>query len=407
MEFKTKTLSNGLTLIGEINENAESAAVGFFVKTGSRDETPEVNGVSHFLEHMLFKGTEKLGPLEVNRAFDDTGAQFNAFTSEECTVYYAAVLPEYLSRVIELWTQLMRPALRDADFDMEKNVIKEEIGMYKDMPSFDVIDRCRTLHFGEHPCGNSVLGSEQSIDALTAAQMRSYFESRYAPNNIVFACAGNFDCDAVFDQVEQACGDWVSHDAPRELTHSAGTKAKQREEKAGLVREHVCLISQGVSAQDPRRFAAYLLASIAGDSLGSRYYWEIVDKAMAEEASMQFGAMDGTGAFYTYVRCSSENTSGVMNTVERILAELKQGVTEDELAKAKNKVLSSLVLKNELSMGRLVDLGFNWLYLGAYRPVSADVEDIKAVTTGELRQLACELKLDDFTRLALGPVSSQ
>ncbi|MHC4745208.1 MAG: M16 family metallopeptidase, partial [Planctomycetota bacterium] len=120
MEFKKKVLDNGLHVIGELNKSAKSAAVAFCVKTGSRDETTEINGVSHYLEHMLFKGTDKLSALEVNEAFDRTGAQFNAFTSEENTVFYAAMLPEYLGEVTELWIELMRPALRDDDFDMEK-----------------------------------------------------------------------------------------------------------------------------------------------------------------------------------------------------------------------------------------------------------------------------------------------
>ena len=120
MEFKKKVLDNGLTIIGEVNEAALSAAVGFFCKTGSRDETPEISGVSHFLEHMMFKGTEKMSALEVNEAFDHLGAKFNAFTSEENTVYYAAVLPEYLQECSSLWAQLMRPSLRDEDFDIDR-----------------------------------------------------------------------------------------------------------------------------------------------------------------------------------------------------------------------------------------------------------------------------------------------
>jgi len=147
MEFKKKELANGLVIIGEVNTSAKSVAVGFFVKAGSRDEAKQINGVSHFLEHMLFKGTEKLSALEVNKAFDRTGAQYNAFTSEENTVFYAAVLPEYVIEVTQLWIELMRPALRDEDFNIEKHVIKEEIAMYKDTPSFDVMDRCRSLHF--------------------------------------------------------------------------------------------------------------------------------------------------------------------------------------------------------------------------------------------------------------------
>ena len=197
MEFCHRTLSNGLVIVGEVNKSAQSAAVGFFVRAGSRDERAEISGVSHFLEHMLFKGTDKLSALEVNKAFDRLGAKFNAFTSEESTVYYAAVLPEYLLEVTELWSQLMRPSLRDEDFDIEKNVIKEEIAMYKDLPQFDVMDKCRALHFKEHPCGQSVLGTNESITELSAKQMQSYFSSRYAPNNMVLACCGNLDFDAI------------------------------------------------------------------------------------------------------------------------------------------------------------------------------------------------------------------
>jgi predicted Zn-dependent peptidase len=157
---------------------------------------------------MLFKGNDKLSALEVNEAFDRRGAQFNAFTSEEQTVFYAAVLPEYLIEITDLWAGLMRPALRDDDFDIEKNVIKEEIAMYQDTPTFDVIDRCRSLHFGTHCCGQSVLGTVESIDALTAEQMREYFTRRYAPNNMVVACTGNFDWDRFCATVEAVSGQW-------------------------------------------------------------------------------------------------------------------------------------------------------------------------------------------------------
>jgi len=407
MKFEQQKLSNGLVLIGEINESAKSTAVGFFVKTGSRDEIKGINGVSHFLEHMLFKGTEKLNAFEVNQAFDMTGAQFNAFTSEENTVFYAAVLPEYVAEVTRLWAQLMRPALRDEDFNIEKNVIKEEIAMYKDLPSFDVVDRCRTLHFEGHPCGNSVLGSEDSIDNLTAEQMRHYFASRYAPNNMVLACTGNINWEQICSIVADHCGSWEEQFVTRELEHFGGSKKIQRIEKENLVREHICLLSAGVPAQDPRRFAASLLGTIIGDDVGSRYFWELVDKALAEAATMQFGAMDGTGAFYSYFRCSSENLSKVLVTLNDIFHSLsKDGITEDELRKAKNKVLSALVIKNELPMGRLVDIGFNRIYLEQYRTIQDDISAIKAVTTDDVHNLIEELNPGDFTQLTLGPVQN-
>ena len=404
MEFKNEKLSNGLVLIGEVNKSAKSAAVGFFVKTGSRDEVPPINGVSHYLEHMLFKGTEKLSALEVNEAFDRTGAQFNAFTSEENTVFYAAILPEYLAEVTQLWADLMRPSLRDEDFNIEKNVIKEEIAMYQDLPGFDVMDRCRTLHFDGHPCGNSVLGSVESIDSLTAEQMRDYFARRYAPNNMVLACAGNFDWDQIRSLAADSCSKWQQQAVERKLGHFDGSKTKDRVVKESLAREHICLMSEGVSAQDPSRFAASRLGTIVGDDVGSRLFWELVDKALAEAASMAHGAMDGTGTFYSYIRCSGDNVAKVLDIIRGVFDDIaKNGVAESELTTAKNKILSTLVIKNELPMGRLIDLGFNWTYLQQHRTIEDDVEAIKEVTVDDVNALIEQLRPGEFTQLSMGP----
>jgi predicted Zn-dependent peptidase len=404
MEFKVHRIANGLTVIGEVNKSAKSSAVGFFVRTGSRDEDMQINGVSHFLEHMVFKGTDRLSPFAVNEAFDKTGAQYNAFTSEENTVFYAAILPEYLAEITRLWIEMMRPALRTEDFNIEKQVIKEEIAMYKDQPNYDVLDRCRSLYFGGHPCGHSVLGTEETIDAMTAEQMRGYFAGRYSPNNMVAAFAGNFNWDAIKDIVVAGCGGWESHDVKRELSGTRGKHTESRVEKANLVREHICLMSPTVSAQDKRRFAAALLGEIVGDDAGSRFFWELVDKAIAETASLEFAPMDGTGLYCTYIRCSSENAAKAMETVGKIFADVTiNGVTEDELTKAKNKVLSALVIKNELPMGRLVDLGFNWTYLGQYRPIEEEVKAVKAVTVVEINALLKDYPLGEFAQFSLGP----
>ncbi len=407
MEFKKYVLDNGLAVIGEMNKFAKSAAVGFFVRTGARDETKHISGVSHFLEHMLFKGTEKLGPLEVNKAFDRIGAQFNAFTSEENTVYFAAVLPEYLPEVTQLWAHLMRPALRDDDFNMEKNVIKEEIAMYEDMPSFDVIDKGRSLYFDSHPCGNSVLGTRESIDALKAKQMHDYFTSRYAPNNMTVALAGNFDWDKMVKLIAQHCGDWQQQTVTRQIEDHPGSLKSELMQKENLNRKHICLISPAVSMQDNRRFAASLLAVIIGDSVGSRYFWALVDKALVETATMQCESMDGTGAFYSYIRCSSENAQKVLDIIKTIFDDLvANGIAETELTSARNKILSALVLKNEIPMGRLVSLGFNWVYLNEYRSTEQDIGDVKAVSIDEVYSLIRHLKPGNFTQFILSPGSN-
>jgi predicted Zn-dependent peptidase len=408
MEFKKKILANDLAVIGEVNKSAKSAAVGFFVRTGSRDETMQINGVSHFLEHMLFKGTEKLSTFQVNEAFDRTGAMFNAFTGEENTVFYAAILPEYLIEVTKLWIELMKPALREEDFNIEKNVIKEEIAMYDDLPHYDVMEKCRGLHFDNHPCGNCVLGSVESIDNLTNEQMRDYFTRRYAPNNMAVAFAGNFDWEQICSAVEGSCEKWQKRAAPRKLGDSPGSKKRQRFEKSNLAREHICLMSPAVSAQDQRRFAAALLATIIGDDVGSRFFWELVDKALAEEATTQFAAYDGTGVFCSYIRCSSENVNKVLDTVGGIFESLsKNGVTKNEIKTAKNKILSALVIKNELPMGRLIDLGANWIYLQQYRTIEDDINAIKAVTAGDVHSLIKQFNPGDFTQLSMGPAQAK
>jgi predicted Zn-dependent peptidase len=404
MEFKHKKLANGLDIIGEVNKHAQSAAVGFFVKTGSRDETDEINGVSHFLEHMLFKGTDKLSAYDVNRIFDELGAHYNAQTGEENTIYYAAILPEQLVETVKLCCQIMRPALRDDDFNMEKNVILEEIAMYKDLPQFDVMEKCRNLHFGSHPCGKSILGTVESIKALTSQQMREYFESRYAPNNITAVIAGNSNFEKICDCIENGCGNWPPKQAERKTEYFAGTAKKEHEKKQNLACRHICLACPTVSYQDERSYAATLLAKIIGDSTGSRFFWQLVDTAVAETATMHCDAMDGVGAFYSYIRTAEENSSRVLQIVEQIFSSLqKEKISAQELQRAKNKVLSGMTIQNEIPMGRLIELGINWIYLAKYRPIEDEIQRVKEVTLDDLTALLTDHPLIPFTQFSLGP----
>jgi predicted Zn-dependent peptidase len=342
--------------------------------------------------------------MQVNTAFDRTGASFNAGTGWENTSYYASVLPEYLGQIAELWSELMRPALRKEDFDIEKNVIKEEIAMYMDMPAFDVMDRCQSLYFSDHPCGNSILGTEESIDNLTVEQMRNYFVSRYAPNNMTLVVVGNFDWQQICSIARAMCSPWQSGSAGRKISDFRGTEKKGRLEKANLLHEHICLMSPACSANSPQKFAASLLSTIVGDHVGSRFYWELVDNALAESASMQFGPMDGTGVFYSCLSCSPEQKTRVMATVNKIFRSLiEKGVTEEEMQTAKNKTLSELVIQNELPKGRLVSVGSNWIYCGEYRTVEDDIRAIKAVTTDEIMSFIQAYNPAKFTQFSIGP----
>ena len=208
LDFKHTTLPNGLTVIAEINPDAHTSAVGFFVMTGARDEDPTLMGVSHFLEHMMFKGTARRSADDVNREFDDMGANYNAFTSHEQTVFYAQVLPEFTPRAVDLLGDILRPALREGDFSMEKNVILEEIGMYDDRPEWRLQDAMLEDYFGAHPLAHRVLGTVDSINRLSAQQMRDYFASRYSPDNIVVAAAGRVDWAALIQDVQRVTTAW-------------------------------------------------------------------------------------------------------------------------------------------------------------------------------------------------------
>src|SRR5580704_6293979 len=217
MEFLTHTLPNGLEIVAECNAEAYSAALGFIVKTGARDESDDVAGVSHFLEHMAFKGTPTRSADDVNRELDEIGSSANAATSEETTIFYAPMLPDYQSRATEILADILRPSLRQADFDTEKKVILEEIQMYEDQPPFCADDKCRAAYFGDHPLGRSVLGTLQSIEDLPLAAMREYFRRRYAPGNIVLAAAGRIDFDRLVADCRGACGDWQAVESPRNV----------------------------------------------------------------------------------------------------------------------------------------------------------------------------------------------
>lgn len=272
MNYYQHQLSNGLTLVGEHDAGARSLAMGYFVRTGSRDETPEVNGVSHFLEHMMFKGTDRRSADDVNREFDEMGARYNAFTSEENTVYYGNVLPQFQEKLQALLSDMMRPALREDDFNMEKNVILEEIAMYWDRPQFRVFEQLRESYYGNHPLGASILGSAESIKNLSAAQMQKYFSQRYAANNLTLVLTGNFDWNKACADAEKWCGNWNTDDVPRELPVHQAVAKEEHIADGKTNRTHIALMSPGFSAQNPRRMAAEVAAEVIGAGDGSHLY---------------------------------------------------------------------------------------------------------------------------------------
>jgi len=406
MTFEEALLPNGLHVVGERNPGARSLAAGYFVRTGARDETPEISGVSHFLEHMMFKGSERRTADDVNREFDEIGAQYNAFTSEENTVYYGSVLPEFQSRVLDLLTDLLHPSLRDEDFEVEKKVILEEIALYEDRPRFTVMDLARETYFAGHPLGNRVLGTTASIAALSRDAMEAYFRRRYAPNNLTLVLTGNYDWDAALHQVERASADWQPADAPRVLSEPSPRAITRVETTEKFNRAHLAWLSPGVSAQDERRYAADIIAHALGAAVGSRLYWALVDPGLAETASMAHSEEDGTGVFYTYASCSPERAQEIVEIVRRVWnSAMDEGITQEELDRAKRKLASGTVIRGETPFGRLLQVGFDWQYRHVLEPIDRTVDDLLAVSLSQVNAFLATRPFERAALVSLGPVT--
>ncbi|HBO43010.1 MAG TPA: insulinase family protein [Planctomycetaceae bacterium] len=404
MEFRSHKLENGLEVVAEVNPAAYSSAVGFFVETGSRDETTEVAGVSHFLEHMVFKGTSTRSADDVNREFDELGAHYNACTSEENTVFYAAMLPEYQAAIVALLGDILRPSLRREDFDMEKKVILEEISMYEDMPPFGADDKCRAAFFGNHPLGRSVLGTVESITNLTVDAMRDYFGRNYVPDKVVLVATGRVDFDALVEVASHACGNWPAVAVRRDAPPFEPVEQFLVVEKPMAAQQYAIALSAAPAAESRDRYAAKMLATILGDDLGSRLYWELVDPGLAEHASIAHCEFQGAGAMMTYLCCDPEDIDDNLRRVEEVFYRAEQeGVTVEELRQAKNKVRSRAVLSSERPRGRLFMVGTDWLARREYLSIAEELDLLEAITLDEINAVLRMFPLSRNTTMTIGP----
>jgi predicted Zn-dependent peptidase len=403
LTFHQTTLPNGLDIVAEINPDSHSFAAGLFVKTGARDEDMNINGVSHFLEHMMFKGSSKYTWEDVNRIFDEIGAKYNAFTSQEMTAYYANVLPEFTERAIEHLSHLLRPAIRQEDFDTEKKVILEEIAMYLDDPGHRLYEKLMEAHFGSHPLSMSVLGAADSIRNLQRDQMAAYFARRYGPGNMVLSVTGRLEFDEVVKLAQKYCGDWERVNAPREQPCPTYEPRRIDMADAKLNRQYTMGMTPGPSAQSEQRFAARVLADVVGDSDGSRFYWALVDNAIAEDADFGFYPHDMCGSFYIALTTSPDKTKQALDIALGELQKVKTDLNDAEVERAKNKIASSLVLSGENPLGRMRSIGSQWLYNKAYRSLEADMQTLNGITPASLKALMAEYPFDPMTIVTLGP----
>ena len=401
--FHHTTLANGLTIIAEANPDAASSAAGFFVKTGARDEVSKVMGVSHFLEHMMFKGTHDITADELNRAFDEIGARNNAYTSSEMTCFYAHTLPEHLPRGLDLLGRMMRPALRQADFDTEKGVILEEIAMYKDNPFWVLYEATIEKHYGTHPMSHRVLGTDQTITDLKRDEMQEYFDFRYSADNTVVALAGKLDFAASVKQIEALCGHWTRTGAKRDgpAPRAIGGDLRLTSEK--VTRGYMLYLCPGPSVSDERRYGAALLAQILGASDNSRLHWALVETGLAEEAQAAYDGHDGIGDYYVYASGDPARLDEIAAAIDKELVSLVDSLTEDDLERLRNKIATGAALGGERPGDQMQRLGRVWTSLGKRIPLEEEVDRINRVTLDEIRGVARDFPIRPVTKGRLLP----
>jgi predicted Zn-dependent peptidase len=353
---------------------------------------------------MIFKGTPHRDALAVNRDFDRVGAKHNAQTSEEDTFYHVTCLPEYLPKAFDVLSDILRPSLREDDFETEKKVIIEEIRMYLDSPMSVAYEAAKAAHFGGHPLGQSILGTVESITDLPVTKMRDYFGRYYSPANIVLAFAGKSDWSRIVSLAEEHCGSWRGEPASRQAVAPRGTGSFKTVLRAEDQQQTVIGMADGPPLESDDRYAAQLLGTVLGDHTGSRLYWTLVDPGHADGAEVGYQDYNNAGVFFTFLSCEPDEAQANLGRISDAYRNvMTEGITEEELERAQNKVLARSVLRSERPMGRLASLGFQWTYRREYLSVEAELDAFSRVTTGDIRRVLDAYSLLPQTFVSVGP----
>jgi predicted Zn-dependent peptidase len=407
-EHRLTTLSSGVRIVTEEMPSVRSVSLGFWIGTGSRAESDEEAGLSHLLEHLLFKGSEKYASLEIDQIFDGMGAELNAGTGKESTSVYARVIDSHLERAFDVMADIVfRPLLNDVD--SERAVILEEIAMYEDDPQEKVFDVLGEAVFGSHPLGRAIIGRAEVIANAPVAEIAAFHAERYAPENIVIAAAGA-----------------VSHDRLVELAQSRTTDARGagstgwppappeeprrvRFEEKDTEQYHVCLGGTGISRHDDRRFALRVLDTIFGGTSSSRLFQEVRERRGLAYAVYSFAShYQDSGQVGLYVGTRADNLAEAASVIGAELARLQENpATPDELTRAKENLKGRVLLSLESTGARMNRLGSEVLGDSPLLSLDELVARIDAVELDDLRTLAGELwSADRLSAAGIGPGES-
>jgi predicted Zn-dependent peptidase len=386
--YTETTLDNGLRICAEVSDSAVTAGIGFFVKTGARDETAKLMGVSHFLEHMMFKGTETLSAEDVDLAFDNIGAEHNAFTSSEITAYWGAGLPEVIGDIHDTLADILRPSLRQTDFDNEKKVIIEEIAMYDDQPFWVLFESAMEQYYGNSPLGYRVLGTPETINAMQRDELAGYFTDRYSADNTTVVLAGNLDFDAMVERIQSMCGSWQRTNTTRDFSEVVRYGGTFEKHIPDLQQHYHLMMMPSVSFQDEHKHAASALAAILGGGDGSRLHWALVDTGLAEASAASVDTNDQFGEQVTYAVCDPSKSEQVADIMRTEMANVAGSLTELDLAKVKAKAGTGAAVSGERPAGRMQRLGSMLTTSGEYVSLEEELASIKSLTIKDLQAVA-------------------
>ncbi len=408
--IRRTVLPGGLRIVTEAMPGVRSASIGIWVGVGSRDEQPSVAGSSHFLEHLLFKGTSRRSSLDIALAMDAVGGEFNAFTEKEHTCYYATVLDRELPMAIDMISDVVLNAtIAAADVDVERTVVLEEILMRDDDPSDLVHDEYALSLFGDTPLGRPVLGSEAAINGLSRTQINGYYTRRYKPAEMVVSVAGNIDHGAVVGLVRKAFAgrldetgggqlraDKRLHSRPQRRVHVVNDDTEQA---------NIVLGGLALSRYDERRFVLGVLSTAIGGGTSSRLFQQIREQRGLAYSTYSFtSSYAGDGMFGLYAGCQPGKADEVVSIMTGVLADIGQhGLTEDEVSRGKGQLTGAMVLGLEDSGSRMSRIGKAELSFGDVLGVDDLLAKVDAVTTEQVNALADELIGQPRSLTVVGP----
>lgn len=395
---------NGVRIVLENIPTVRSVAIGVWIGTGSRNEDPQTNGISHFLEHMFFKGTKNRSAKEIAESFDSIGGQVNAFTSKEYTCYYAKVLDTHAQFALDVLADMFfNSTFVEEELNKERNVVLEEIKMYDDTPDDIVHDLLSRAIYGDHPLGYPILGTEETLNTFTSATLKDYIHNRYTPENVVISIAGNVS-DKFILEVEKYFGSYEGGNSAT-LENIPVFQSNRLSRKKETEQAHLCLGFEGLKIGHEDVYSLIILNNILGGSMSSRLFQEVREqRGLAYSVFSYHSAYQDNGVVTVYGGTGAKQLDVLYETIQETLEKLKQdGITDKELNNSKEQLKGSLMLGLESTNSRMSRNGKNELLLKRHRSLDEIIEQIDQVTKQSVNGMATSVFTDKYSVSLISP----